>query len=63
MCCYAAFADPAFAGEDEDFMFDIGEAVGDRGEVGIRPFGGGGANTLVGTSLAIDLLEDCHAER
>lgn len=46
------FADAAFAAEDEDFVFDAGEAGGDEWDVGVGAFGDGGADELVGAAGA-----------
>lgn len=46
------FADAAFAAEDEEFVFDAGEAGGDEWDVGVGAFGGGGADDLVGAAGA-----------
>lgn len=46
------FAHPALAAEDEDLVFDAREAGGDQRNVGVRAFGGGGADELVGAASA-----------
>lgn len=46
------FANTAFAAEDEDFVSYTGEARGDERDVGVRPFGGSGADRLVGAAGA-----------
>lgn len=46
------FADAAFAAEDEEFVFDAGEAGGDERDVGVGAFGGGGTDDLVGAAGA-----------
>ena len=46
------FAHAAFAAEDEDLVFDAGEAGGDEGDVGVGAFGSGGADGLVGAAGA-----------
>jgi len=46
------FADAAFARQDEDLVLDAREALRDEWDVGVRAFGGGGADGLVGAAGA-----------
>src|SRR5690606_22560754 len=50
--CECGLADAAFARENQDLVLDGGEAGGDERNVGIRAFGGRGADRLVGTAGA-----------
>lgn len=45
--CKSRFADAAFSRQDKDFVFDVGEAGGYEGDVGVGAFWGGGADDLV----------------
>lgn len=46
------FPDTAFPAEDEDLVLNAAEASGDEGDIGVGPFGSGGAYFLVGTAGA-----------
>ena len=48
----SALTNPAFSRQHDDDVFDAGEPLGDRKYFGVRAFGGGRANLLVGTTFA-----------
>ena len=51
-CCEGGFSDAAFSGEDKDFVFYVGKAGGNEGDVGVGTFWSGCADDLVGTAGA-----------